>query len=166
MEEKARSIIKQIQEAFAGVVRGSGVSIREAREIDYHSSRNKKLAARALDTETHWNDVPPEVLERNSQYLAFLDAEGMRYYLPAFMTWYLKSDGIIGGEDLVLNLDPHDKCIRWFNDRFSLLNDEQSLAVLSFLQHVIVTDDYNAEDAQNACAKYLGKFAKGSQPRH
>lgn len=162
MEAHVRALLEQIEAALVNVVRVGGVSIHEAREIDCQSSKMKRPAARTLDTEGNWKDVRPEVLDRNAQYLAFFDAKEMRYYLPAFMTWYLKSDGRIGGEELVINLTPLDGISRRFDDRFGLLGDQQSLAVLAFLQHVMVSGECNAEDAQNACAKYWGTLAKGA----
>lgn len=150
-------LIAHIEAAFAGVERGNGVTIHEAREIDRHSSRAERIAARALDTECSWQDVPSEALRRNDQYLVFLDAEGMRFYLPALMLQYLRGDEAVGDE-LVAAL-----CVRNAPDKtFDILNGEQSHAVWAFLQHVAETDVYIEEDIHDACTRYWGKHASAA----
>ncbi len=149
-----QELIAQIEAAFAGVERGNGVTIHEAREIDRHSSRAERIAARALDTECPWRDVPSEALRRNDKYLVFLDAEGMRFYLPALMLQYLKGDEALGDE-LVAALCVRDE----LEKTFGILNAEQSHAVWAFLQHVAEIDAYIEGDIRDACTRYWDGFS-------
>lgn len=152
------SLISEIEAAFQNVQLGHGTSIHEAREIDYRSSKEKRLKARKKDAETAWQAVPAESLSRNEKYICFLDAEGMRFYLPALMSWYLRSDGSIGGEELILPLCIGESSSD-FERKFSLLNGKQSHAVAAFLKYVAATDDYNSEDIEIAFARYWNKYA-------
>lgn len=46
-----------------------------------------------MDTELRWQDIPDEKLERLADTLAFLDAKGLRFYLPRFMLYALEHEG-------------------------------------------------------------------------
>jgi hypothetical protein len=43
----------------------------------------------ALDPEQHWMDVTEEEAQGYQEYFTFSDAEGWRFYLPAFLRHYL-----------------------------------------------------------------------------
>jgi len=88
----AHTITKMIEEAFDGVGRGEGITLHEALAIDDWKSEEERKQARKLDSEQRWQDVPGIYFKDNPSYLSFLDAEGFRYYLPAHMTWALKTD--------------------------------------------------------------------------
>lgn len=157
MSPRSETLIAEIAAAFEAVERGNGVSIHETREIDYHSSRARRLAARARDNERSWQEVPPEALSSNDKYLAFLDAEGMRYYLPALMIWHLKSDEQIRGEELLYALCTFSPATA-VDRQFRLLNERQSRAVLAFLRHVGQSGCEYQELVENACEIYWGRF--------
>ena len=78
-----------IRSAFAGVQLGSGVSLQEARFADERRSISaaELAAARRLETTDDWTLIPYAELARDN--IAHLDAEGLRYYLPALMLWLL-----------------------------------------------------------------------------
>lgn len=85
-----QQLIAEIAEAFADVRREDGISIREADVIDRYGSDDEQLAARKLDAEEHWWDVPDAIIERHTGF-CFLDLKGLRYYIPAYMTCYLRT---------------------------------------------------------------------------
>jgi len=80
-----------IRAAFAGVRLGSGISLRQAQAADtWRDDAHTEVEWRALprsEVTDDWAAVPEAELERDCT--AYLDAEGLRYYLPALMLWFL-----------------------------------------------------------------------------
>ena len=79
-----------IRAAFAGVRLGSGVSLRQAQYIDLHYddySQTEFAALRRSEEVDDWTKVPGDELSRDC--IGHLDADGLRYYLPALMLWLL-----------------------------------------------------------------------------
>ena len=74
-----------IEEAFAGVTRGEGVTLHEALAEDDYADPDVLAAARARDQDSDWHDVPRDVLSARCEFFSYLDAAGYRYYLPAAM---------------------------------------------------------------------------------
>ncbi|MEM6430015.1 MAG: DUF6714 family protein [Deinococcota bacterium] len=85
------TLMETIHSAFADVRRGEGISLHEAIAIDDYHPLAAQQAARAKDTDTHWQDVPCDTIWRCESALSFLDADGFRYYLPAFMCCGLRA---------------------------------------------------------------------------
>ena len=76
--------------AFAGVRLGSGMSLGQAQAADTWSEGHTEaewLALPLSEVTDDWASVPKAELERDCT--AYLDAEGLRYYLPALMLWLL-----------------------------------------------------------------------------
>ena len=89
MRHPEEDLLRRIADAFDGVERGNGTTWMEGEGMDNHASPEELAAARALDAEGRWQDVPPDRFEMYSSPPWFLNAEGFRYYLPAVMTWSL-----------------------------------------------------------------------------
>lgn len=81
-----------VREAFAGVTLGGGVGLSEAQALDDYASNEIRAACRAGDEENDWAAIPLKDLNRHSGSPAFLDAEGMRFHLPAYMIADLDGD--------------------------------------------------------------------------
>ena len=84
-ENRRRELIAEIVAAFEGVAREEGTTIHEAIAKDDWKTYEEQQAAKRLDTEERWQDVPEEELMANHSALSFLDEKGFRYYLPAYM---------------------------------------------------------------------------------
>lgn len=89
-DEKRAALMAEITAVFDGVSRGDGVTLHETNAIDDYASPAERGRARAKDRERRWQDVPDEDL-RTHDGLSFFDAKGFRYYLPAYLVWYLKN---------------------------------------------------------------------------
>lgn len=101
-----QQILADIERAFGKVERDNGITIHEAEVIDAYGSEEERQAARMLDTETRWQDVPAEVMNSHAGF-CFLDLKGLRYYLPAYMTWVLKhldSGNSVASDNLLYSL--------------------------------------------------------------
>lgn len=89
-ELRRDALIAEITAAFDGVEREDGITLHEAEALDDRLSDAEQRAARALDTDERWQDVPDKDIAWCCSALSFLDAKGFRYYFPAFMIYALK----------------------------------------------------------------------------
>ena len=91
MDEQRQRLLDQIDKAFAGVELGDGVSMHESAVIDDYGTDEQRLAARTPDEKLDWRKLidGPEMTRLFSignGGLCFLDAVGLRFYLPACLT--------------------------------------------------------------------------------
>src|SRR5687768_7277152 len=87
--DNCEEAVRLIESAFAGVSRNAGITLHEATVIDNYGTDEERAHARLLDNESRWEEVPSAAIEKNYTALSFLDPEGFRYYLPAYMRWAL-----------------------------------------------------------------------------
>ena len=129
------SIIAEITAAFDGVFREDGKTLHEAEELDCHGTPEELQRARQLDTDTRWQDVPDEWIGRFSSAFRYMDAKGLRYYLPRVMIWHFKhshwsepasADNVAS---LLVGDFAHD-CLSTF---FSILTESQRRATARWL---------------------------------
>jgi hypothetical protein len=161
----AESIIGEIRRAFSDVSRAEGVTLHEALVIDNYGSDSERSAARELDTDRRWEDVPDQLIEENDSALCFLDTKGFRYYLPAYMVWSLRNH-----ETSVTFSHNHPICSlalsgsgrmrRWDLERFEAFNDEQARAICRFLRFMAQRDELIVcvDEARAALDAYWGTF--------
>ncbi len=129
----ALTIIRAIEEAFGGVRRGNGVTLHEADAMDDGATGETLIRARAKDSERRWQDVSPEAMERMYSALAFLDAEGFRFYIPAYMTWTLgnyANSGSMTVDNTIYSLWPN---ARGSEARYAMLTAAQKRCIAQFL---------------------------------
>jgi len=160
-------LIAEITAAFDGVAREDGVSLREGDAIDGCVSDKRRAAARRLDTDARWQDVPNADLSNYYLALHYLDAKGFCYYLPAYLIWDLTANTSsthgIGSHVLFHLLLPPEANLRhdWL-ERFSLLTPEQGKAVCRFLRFVAVYGELDdPQDAAAALADYWSRYCDG-----
>jgi hypothetical protein len=83
-------VIRAIEEAFRSVPLGK-ITLHEAEKMDSYGSTDAVLrAARDLDPERDWRDVPDDSLRACPDALSFLDPVSWRFYLPAYMRFGLR----------------------------------------------------------------------------
>lgn len=168
IDVQVERIEQQIRSAFAGVAREDGITIHEADVLDDYGTDEQMAAARRLDTEQHWTEVPDATIARQWTALSFLDPKGFHYYLPAYMCWALRSydSSVSNSLDWLL----YALAIRpWDHDesgaegqmaRFGLLSAEQAQTVCRFLEFL---SDYgypcaDVEMARRGLDQYWGQF--------
>lgn len=116
------------------------------------------LASLPKDTAGHWRNTDSKLLERYSEFFSFTNAEGFRYYAPAYATASLKALG--GGG--CFDDGPFLWALRGKTQLFELLSPPQKAAIAAYLKFYAVhaTDP----DAESAClaleANWLG-FLEG-----
>jgi hypothetical protein len=92
-EKRRSALVAEITAAFDGVSREDGTTLHEAVALDDWKSTEEQQAARRLDVEQRWQDVPDEDIFACCSALSFLNEKGFRYYLPAFMVYGLRHWG-------------------------------------------------------------------------
>ena len=140
--EKAEKIIAAISQAFGKVLRGQGISLHEADALDSYASDDQRKQAKLLDTDVHWWEIPPQQLERFSGVLIYTNAEGFRYYIPAYMTVALRTfqSGSLLVDVTISSLFPVTPNA---SERYALLNDNQKQCIARFLWFMAMeTEDH------------------------
>src|SRR5215204_4680210 len=92
-ESRRDALIAEITAAFDGVSREDGMTLHEAEAMDDWKSSAEQRAARRLDLESRWQDVPDDDIFACCSALSFLNEKGFRYYIPAFMVYGLRHWG-------------------------------------------------------------------------
>jgi Family of unknown function (DUF6714) len=164
-KQMAEGIIGEIRRAFCDVSRDEGVTLHEALVIDTYGSDSDRSAARELDTDRRWEDVPDQLIEENDSVLCFVDPKGFRYYLPAYMVWSLRnyetSEGFSHNHPIFsLSLSQSGSMRQWDLERFEVFNDEQARAICKFLRFMAQQDQdiVCVDKALEALDAYWGKF--------
>lgn len=93
MAESNRAVIRsKIESAFANVPRPSRVTKRVALALDdewiVDDGRGRELYAQ--DLEQRWQDLADPEIQEFCSILPWLDDEGLRFYLPAYMSYGLR----------------------------------------------------------------------------
>jgi hypothetical protein len=97
------------------------------------------------DHKGRWQDLPDSHLRDCTQALAHLDEQGIRYYLPALMSFFVRSPRdrkLWSYESLRFTLQPSTGDLKVYQRRrFSLLTAEQREATVAYLEHVGATEE-------------------------
>jgi hypothetical protein len=127
-------VIENIRAAFKGVVLGRGVGLLEGRAIDDYAGRATRRAYRARDEKLDWASIPVDFLNRNWASLGYVDAEGMRFYLPAFLMAEMTEDDSNGMVIFLLTSLSN-------KSQFTLLSSAQRAAVSDYMRFIRDNDD-------------------------
>jgi len=163
MDIEIREIISS---AFNGVSLGDGISLRQAQAIDNYGegiTDEEFKHLRINEITNDWSKVSFEELELNC--IAHLDAEGYRYYIPAFMLSVLShyessSMRVIG---TLGSLYPKEKMWFYHMERYSLLNQEQREAIakyISVLPTLVSLDRDDLVIIERALKNYWAQYLK------
>ncbi|MBB3210732.1 hypothetical protein FHS27_006580 [Rhodopirellula rubra] len=156
----ATDLIRRTEEMFDRIsLIDGGISIREAIVMDNYGTVTERKEARSKDELTDWHClVGTDHLKRhvNAGVLCFIDARGMRFYLPpCFVT--------------ILPLDTPGDCPEIFrgvlfhlsgsDEQFALLNQPQTVLIRDILLHLEQKTDRwyrrNIEGAIRSVARRL-----------
>lgn len=117
-----------VSHAFRGVQLGNGVGLQQGDGLDNYADEATLRELRSKDEATDWSRIPLEHLNRYFGSLSFMDEEGMRFHLPAFLLADLR-DELSAGDVLFHLCYTHGYGV----DHFQLLSNEQREAVRQFL---------------------------------
>jgi len=150
-------LIKFISEAFDGAPQPEVITLHVAEahdDYDYdHDSEHRKK-----DFIGRWQDVPFEHIKKCQTALSYVDKVGMRFYLPAYMVWYLKNFGTdtVWSDHTLYTLDNHptdEKLSNYQKERFSLFSEKQLQACALFIKFC-ANDETQFTDTTFARNKY------------
>jgi len=165
--EPVENVILSIEQAFAGVSRGS-VTLHEAEVLDSYGTDAERQAARTLDTEDDWRHVPDSSIEECPVALSFVDPASWRFYLPAYMRYGLRflrdpRNGAIDHAIYSLDKGDNPNLADYKLERFRMLNVEQARAVHRFLVFACENEDFcDSRVARNALEAYWSRAADGA----
>lgn len=125
--EKDR-VLGLVRRAFEGVTLGEGIGLREGDGLDDYADEHTLAAYRAQDEKHDWSAIPVADLDRYYSSLSFLDADGMRFHLPAYLVADLEES--LQTADVVFHLT---YMAHGAGSRFETLSPSQREAVRAFL---------------------------------
>jgi hypothetical protein len=164
---KKEEIIKFIEEVFDGVDQPKEITLHVAEaHDDYDYTHND--THRKKDYFGPWQEIPSFHIKNCQHALSYLDKIGMRFYMPAYMVWYLKYFGnhqeINCDHTLYsLNYDPNNQGLKdYHKERFSLFTPKQLKACALFLKYCAedTTNFTDNEFAKKLYERYWSQFDK------
>jgi len=158
-----------IRSAFAGVRLGSGISLQQARLIDegltVDMSQAEFAAIPRFETTDDWTQIPESELLCDA--IAHLDADGLRYYLPALMLWLLDH---YNDEDLIFEPDasmtaigtmsalaPSAELARYRWDIYDGFTVDQRAAMAKYVEALPRLVELDREDATRV-SRSIGRY--------
>ncbi|MEZ5536943.1 MAG: DUF6714 family protein [Thiolinea sp.] len=108
--------------------------------------------------------MPWDHISKCQSALSYVDKVGMRFYLPAYMVWYLKNLGgdAVWTDHTLYSLDDHPQhaqLAEHHRERFSLFTPEQLRACALFVKFC-ATDEAGFTDTDFAQEKYDSYWSK------
>jgi hypothetical protein len=161
IEDMRMELVAAIGAAFVEVHLGNGTSLHQARALDDLESPE---AVRHLDKETDWGQIQDSKIECFPDTLAFMDAEGFRFHIPAFMIYSLNhyrtsifSSSVCAA---IYALDPSIEPRDWQLAKYVLFSEEQKRVILRFLEF-FADDEMRRifkDTAREAIHAYWGQY--------
>ena len=138
----SEELLNRIAECFASVPKPAVITKRVARGIDddsnLSSARLEEL--RAQDQESSWTELTDDDIEYFDDILPWLDPDGYRFYLPAFMSYTLRR--YRDSASLAMNGTIYSCTNCVCSHTFALFTAAQMRCVVEFLEFCAVADEY------------------------
>lgn len=159
-----QQLVTIIEQAFDGVDQPKDITLHvaeahDAYDYDHDAEHRKK------DYIGRWQDVPDAHVQKCQNALSYVNKIGMRFYLPAYLIWYLRNFGsdVIWTDHALYSLDDHSGDIllsEYHKERFSLFTAEQLKACALFVKFCAndITGFTDTGFAQNKYERYWAKF--------
>lgn len=163
-DEPVREIIAAVSRAFWNVPYPGDDRLLAEDCCDSHEL--ERLQSQGWNS--HWTNVPEEVIEWHADSLPFLSPEAFRFYLPAFIIYSLRTAESKAPVlpflvyDLMNTAEGKRQC---HQRRVALLSPEQTSAVLVFLIYVRdeLKDPMSSREAGIAIESYWARAGAGRQ---
>jgi hypothetical protein len=163
-----------IRSAFANVRLRSGVSLRQAESIDdtIFGLEPAYVGRETDEVIEDWARVPESELLRDN--IAHLDADGLRYYLPALMLWLLDhydEDRWLSGSDMtaigtISAIAPDQTFARRRWAIYDSFTAEQRTAIASYVEalpRLVRLDHEDAKRIGRSMNHYWRRFLRPSR---
>jgi hypothetical protein len=148
--ERADELIAQIAAAFFGVTLEDGIGLWESDGIDDYRGPEELRALRAKDQKLDWRRIPADDLNYCNAAPSFLDARGLYFHMPAFMTAELRGEF---NQDFIGRLIYDSFTAPKFRQ---LLTPEQRQAIIACISFYGSIDHYGytSDEISNAILRY------------
>lgn len=152
-----QQLISFIEDAFDGVDQPKDITLHVAEAHDEYDYEHD-VEHRSKDFFGRWQNIPKSHIKDCQSALSYFDKVGVRFYLPAYMCWYLKNFGndCIESDNVLYALDNNAKnkeLAKYHQQRFSLFNSIQLKACALFVKFC-ANDSTGFSDAYFAQKKY------------
>ena len=158
---KKSTLIQEIETVFKDVRLNDGIGVFEAEELDACSSDKKLEQARKKDRSwwKDWHYIEDKYLAYYSSSMSFMDAQGIKWALPAYMIFALNNyEGSFFSIDTTIYTIERGAKGKDNRDLFTL---EQKKAIAKFLQYMLfvgedlVDTDFTKMALDKEWSKYL-----------
>ncbi|QUE50524.1 hypothetical protein KBB96_16875 [Luteolibacter ambystomatis] len=159
-EDLRAGIIRWIEIHFEDVTRDGGTTLHQMDVLDDYGSPGDLAEAAKLDNERTWQEISDLKLSNFACSMVFLNANGFRFYLPAFMRFTLANwaDGASTCENMGVIYALSGGPGGFHHEAFESFSRFQMEAVSAFLWYIANSNDSMAEDAESSLAYGWGKF--------
>ena len=140
--DAANNLRERIESAFAGVTLGGGIGLKEGDGIDDYAEADVLDQLHTEDERSDWHRLSSDDLLSHQFSISFMDAEGFRFHLPAWMLAELRDEGIVGLISSLCRIAPHAE------HKFALLSPEQRSVVREFLEFMRDDPDYTRDQRE------------------
>lgn len=160
LEESRVKVLALIEQAFADTTREGGTTLHQMDVLDDYGSPGDLEEAAKLDTESTWQEITDLKLSNFACSMVFLDANGFRFYLPAFMRFTLANwkDGAATCENMGVIYALSAGPLGFHHEAFEMFSHSQMEATAAFLWYIANSNDSSAEDASSGLTGGWEKF--------
>jgi hypothetical protein len=150
MTDAERRVADLVRSAFQGIVLGDGIGLHQGRGLDGCADAETLAKYRLEDEKDDWSRIPLSELNQYGDSLCFMDAEGMRFHLPAYLLADL--EGAMAGDVIFHCAHSYPGAM----SRFDRLDERQRNAVREFLLLRVADPDREFERPmiEKALAEY------------
>ena len=149
LTEHEEALVERIRRAFAGISVGPETTLYLSGEAeDGYMDEESLDILRRREIRDDWQSIPPELLLACDCATSYVDAEGMRYLLPAWMLAELRYPNCVNtGLEIALCDNSNDPDLADFNrKKLRLLNDEQRACVRDCIRTLRLKEFCDDED--------------------
>lgn len=133
-----KDLIARIATAFRDTRLGDGISLNLTEFDDSGGTRPEYQQMAEEDERGDWQEIPDRTLEKFEVAFAFTDLNGYRFYLPAYMSWWIRNH--LSSRSILLEVIPeaiNPDRHQFGNTRFAdWFTDEQVAVMSDFLGYV------------------------------
>jgi hypothetical protein len=147
-------IIREIESAFAGVTLGDGIGVFEAWAIDRNASDKELKKARERDCRNDWKEISESDLEEHYSALCFMDDDGVRFSLPAYMRFALRNYDKSQSLSVDAAIHALERGLVPAVNGLTIFTASQQAAIARFLRFMVVDVGDDWVDADTASAAY------------
>lgn len=147
-----QELIEEIQSAFKDVILKDGIGINEADRMELQQRDVLIQKGRNLDRMwwNSWMDIDDKYIASYSSVMDYMDAAGIKWALPAYMTYIIKhyKEGSFSVDSTIYTLEAG----ALGSDKLDLYTLEQKRAIAKFLLFMVEVGEewVDVESAQNA----------------